>query len=165
MTLWSPSRISAFLLVLLAFPTVSHGQASPQDFLDCEVFDSCALRVRHGLIRTEIVRGAEDTPVARIGFGTPPLHELFARSDRAAVSFDQFSVDHKRTSWLRVLGGIEIVGGLVARAQENDDWAMALSISGIAIEVAAAIFSTRADEHLSRAIWWHNESLSDGSAR
>jgi hypothetical protein len=66
---------------------------------------------------------------------------------------------------MTVLGGIEIVGGLVARSQGEDDWAMALSISGIVIEVVGTVFRTRADEHLSKAIWWHNASLSEGRAR
>jgi hypothetical protein len=42
---------------------------------------------------------------------------------------------------------------------------LALSISGVAIELAAMLFRTRADEHLSRAIWWYNESLTPEGVR
>jgi hypothetical protein len=163
MTFSSACRVTVLLLAGLGLPTMAQAQAGAQTLLGCDVYDSCALRVRHGLLRTEIVRGTEDTPVAEIGFGTPPLEELFARSDQAALGFDRFSRDHKRASWLAVLGAAEIVGGLVARSQGEDDWAMALSISGIVIEVVGTVFRTRADEHLSTAIWWHNESLSKGS--
>jgi hypothetical protein len=165
MTFSSASRIAVLLLAGLGVPTVAQSQAGTQNILGCDVYDSCALRVRHRLLRTEIVRGTEDTPIAEIGFGTPPLEELFARSDQAALGFDGFRKDHKRASWMTVLGGIEIVGGLVARSQGEDDWAMALSISGIVIEVVGTVFRTRADEHLSKAIWWHNASLSEGRAR
>jgi len=168
MILSSAFRITVLPLVLLAglvVPGVAHGQAGTQNILDCEVFDSCALRVRHRLFRTEIVRGTEDTPIAEIGFGTPPLRELFARSDQAAMGFDRFRKSHGRASWMSVLGGLEFLGALVARSQEEDDWAMALSLSGVVIEVASMIFRTRADEHLSRAIWWYNESLSEWRAR
>ncbi len=37
--------------------------------------------------------------------GLPPLGEFLARSDSAALSFDQFRTDHARSSWLTVLGG------------------------------------------------------------
>ena len=165
MSLLSASRIIVLLLAGVGIPTVAQGQASPRDSLDCEVFDRCALRVRHRLLRTEIVRGTDDTRVAEIGFGTPPVEELFARSDQAALGFHRFRKDHRRASWMTVLGGLELVGGLVARSQGEDDWAMALSISGVVIEVAARIFRIRADDHLSTAIWWYNESLSEGRAR
>jgi hypothetical protein len=165
MTLHNASRFSILLLGFLALPTVTHGQTSNQDLRGCEVFASCALRVRYRLFRTEIVRGTESTHVARIGFGAPPLDELLSRSDRSAVSFDRFRQDHTKSSWLAVLGGLEIVGGLVARAQDNEDWAIGLSISGVVIEIAAVIFRTRANEHLSEAMWWYNESLAKGEVR
>lgn len=165
MTFSSASRTAVLLLAGLGVPTFALGQATPRNILDCEVFDSCALRVRHGLFRTEIVRGTEDTPIAEIGFGTPPLQELFARSDQAALGFDRFRTSHTRASWMSVLGGLEFVGALVARSQGEDDWAMGLSIGGVVIEVAAMIFRTRADEYLSKAIWWYNESLTEGRSR
>ena len=51
------------------------------------------------------------------------------------------------------------IGGLVAESQGNEDWAVGLSIGGTIVEVFAAIFRSKADEHLSHAIWWYNESL------
>lgn len=157
--------VTSIIVGILAFPAVTQGQARTQGAFDCEAFDDCALRIRHRLIRTEIVQGTESIEVARIGLRNPPLQDLFARSDRAAVSFDEFRKDHRRASWLTVLGGIEIIGALVARAQDNEDWANALSISGIVIEVAGMIFRTRADEHLSDAIWWYNRSLAGEGVR
>jgi hypothetical protein len=146
-------------------PIAAYGQAENPELVDCQVSDRCALRVRHGLFGTEIVRGTEDRPIAEIGFRATPLGELFARSDQAAHDFDRFGTNHRRASWMSVLGGVELVGALVARSQGEDDRAMALSISGVAIEVVAMIFRTRADEHLSRAIWWYNELPSDGGGR
>jgi hypothetical protein len=154
-----------FLLVVCpAVPTGAHGQTANQAILGCDVFEDCALRVRYRLFRTEIVRGTESTRVARVGLGTPPLEELFSRSDRAALSFERFRKEHRRSSWLTVLGGIEIAAGLVARAQDSEDWAVALSVTGVVIELAGMLFRTRADEHLSAAIWWYNESLARGGA-
>jgi hypothetical protein len=97
--------------------------------------------------------------------GTPPLEQLFSRSDGSAVSFDRFRTDHRRASWLTVLGGLELIGGLVARSRDNDDWALALSISGVFIELTGMVFRIRADEHLSQAIWWYNASLPKGRVR
>jgi yecA family protein len=57
------------------------------------------------------------------------------------------------------------LGSLVARSQDREDWATALSVSGVVIEAAGMVFSTRADEHLSQAIWWYNVSLPKGRAR
>jgi hypothetical protein len=159
------SRTAGLLLALLGLPAVTHGRTNAQELPVCEAYNTCALRVQYRLLGTEIVRGAENTRVARIGWGTPPLEELFARSDQATTRFDRFRTDHGRASWLAVLGGIEIIGGLVARSQGADDWALGLSISGVAVEVAARIFSTRADEHLSQAIWWYNASLAEGTRK
>ena len=89
MRLKSASLVSVLLLVLLAglgAPTAVHGQVSKPEILDCQVFDGCALRIRHRLFGTEIVRGTQDTPIAEIGFRTPPLEELFARSQGAGSS-------------------------------------------------------------------------------
>jgi hypothetical protein len=165
MTLPNPSRIATLLLGFLALASVTHGQTAAQEILGCDVFEDCALRVKYGFLRTEVVRGTENSRVARIGLGTPPLHELFSRSERAALSFERFRVDHKRSSWLTIVGGIEIAAGLVARSQDNEGLAAALSISGFVIEIAAMVFRTRADEHLSQAIWWYNESLPRGGVR
>jgi hypothetical protein len=147
------------LLGSLAFPSLSHGQNRIQEAVDCESPEACALRVRYRLFRTEVVRGPEDLRVARIGFGAPPLEEIFSRSHEASLSFERFGKNHNRSSWLRVLGGIEIAAGLVARSLDEEDWAVGLSISGVVIEMAAMLFRTRANEHLSRAIWWYNRSL------
>jgi hypothetical protein len=153
------------LVALLAPPTAISGQWAPKEVPGQEVFDRSALRLRHRLFRAEVVRGSESISVARIGLGTPPLGDLFSRSDEATLSFDEFRKDHKRGSWLTVLGGLELLGSLVARSQDSEDWAMALSISGVVIEGAGMIFRTRADEHLSQAIWWYNASLPKGSVR
>jgi hypothetical protein len=150
------------LLGSLALPAATHAQAGSQEISGCSVFEDCALRVQYGFLRTEVVRGTEDIRVARIGLGTPALDELFSRSDTAALSFESFRVDHRRSSWLKVLGGVEIAAGLIARSRDNEDWARALSVSGIVLELVGMVFRTRADEHLSRAIWWYNESLTLG---
>ena len=165
MTLSSASRIAFLSFVFLGAPKVTHGQTSAQTILDCDAYASCALRVQYGLLNTKIVRGTESTDLARIGLGTPPLEALFARSDPSAISFDLFSADHARSSWLAVLGGIGFVGGLIAGARGDEDWAAGFSIGGTAFEVGAAIFRTKANEHLSKAIWWYNESLTRRGAR
>ena len=165
MTRSNAPRIAFLLFVFLGAPTVTHGQTNVESNLNCDAYASCSLRVQHGLLNTRIVRGAESTHLARIGLGTPPLEELFARTDASAISFDQFSADHARSSWLAVLGGIGFVGGMIARARGNEDWAAGLSIGGTVFEVGAAIFTRKAAEHLSQAIWWYNESLSRPDAR
>jgi hypothetical protein len=156
--------VAGIILLFSGSPAITWAQATEVDG-GYEAFDSCALRVRHGLFRTEIVRGTEGLRVAGIGWGNPPLGELFARSPRATVSFEAFRRDHIRSSWMTALGGIEIVGGLVARARDHEDWARALTIGGIVVEVAGMIFRARADEHLSDAIWWYNRSLLEDGDR
>ena len=165
MTLSGAAIIAFLLLPFLGLPAVAHGQTGTQGNLGCDVYDNCALRVQHRFFSDKVVRGTESIHVARIGFGTPPLEDLFTRSDSAAVSFDQFRTDHSRSVWLTVLGGIEFIGGIVAESQGNDDLAVGLSIGGTIIEVAATIFRTRANEHLSNSIWWYNRSLTVGGVR
>jgi hypothetical protein len=157
--------IALLTFLVLGAPTVTHGQTSTQAPPGCDAYDSCALRVQYRLLGTKIVRGTDDTDVARIGFGAPALQELFARSDRASISFDQFREDHLRSSWLGLLGGIGFVGGLVAGARGNEELAAGLSIGGTVFSVGSGIFVTRSREHLSKAVWWYNESLAARSVR
>jgi len=157
--------LAILLLGLSGLPGKTQAQNVNQEVPGCDAYEDCALRVQYRLFRTEIVRGMESNRVARIGLGTPPLDEILSRSRRATVSFEGYREDHRRSSWLTVLGGIEIMAGLVARAQDKEDWAVALSISGVLIEVGARIFNSRANEHLSEAVWWYNESLVPKGAR
>jgi hypothetical protein len=165
MTLSGSLQIAVLLFVFSGTPAVIHGQTDTQTTLDCDIYDDCALRVQHNLLSSNIVRGPESTRVARIGFGTPPLENLFARSEVAAASFGLFRTDHTRASWLTVLGGVEFLAGIIAGARGNDDLAMALAIGGTVIEVVGAIFRTKANEHLSHSIWWYNQSLSEKGGR
>ncbi len=136
--------------------------ASAQPEAGCHVYDQCALRVQHHILSTWIVRGAEETRVARIGFRPPRLQGLFQASEPAALAFRQFRSHHARSSWLAILGGLEIVGGMVARANGKDDWALGLSIGGTVFELAAGIFRMKANEHLSTSIWWYNQPFAEG---
>lgn len=145
-------------LVVWAIPASASGQAAtgaPR----LEADDTLALRVRYRLLGTTIVRGPADAQVARIGFGTPPLRDLFAGSEEAAASFERFSKEHARSSWTGLLGGIGFVGGMVAGARGEERWAAALSIGGTVFSMGSGVFRTRANEHLSKAIWWYNASL------
>ena len=165
MTLSSASRTGLLTLVLLGAPAVTHGQTRTQATPPCDTYDSCALRIQHHVFSTRIVRGEEDMEVAQIRFRTPALQELFARSDRAAISFDDFRQDHTRSAWLGLLGGIGFVGGLVAGAYESEEWAAGLSIGGTVFSVSAGVFRTKSLEHLSKAIWCYNQSLSEQGGR
>jgi hypothetical protein len=58
-----------------------------------------------------------------------------------------------------LLGGIGFVGGLIAGARGDDRWAAAFSVGGTVFSMGSGIFRTRANEHLSKTIWWYNASL------
>lgn len=148
-------------LALAATPNAGQGQVVPLGASACDAYAGCALRVQHGLFSTRIVRGTDDTEMAKLGFGAPPLDDLFASSAEAAISFQRFRTAHVRSSWMGLLGGIGFVGGLVAGARGHHDWAAGLSLSGTAFSFGSGAFRTRANEHLSRAVWWHNATLAD----
>lgn len=162
MNLFPGPRAALLALALFAAPSSLHGQADPSLHAACDAYERCALRVRHGFFTTRIVRGTDDTELARLGFGAPPLDDVFSLSDEAAVSFQRFRTAHVRSSWMGLLGGIGFVGGLVAGARGHHDWAAGLSLGGSVFSLGAGAFRTRADEHLSRAVWWHNASLAGG---
>lgn len=152
-------RVAVLALALFTLPSALDGQAGPAAQAVCDTYEGCALRLKYGLITTRIVRGADDAQVARLTFRPPPLEELFARSDPASASFQRFRTAHLRSSWMGLMGGIGFVGGLVAGAAGHHGWAAGLSIGGSVFSVGAGAFRTRANEHLSRAVWWHNASL------
>lgn len=159
MTLSSLARAALLALAVSALPADVGGQAGDGAGRHTAAYDTAALRVRHGLFRTSVVRGPEDVLVTHIGFGTPPLRELFSGSAGASASFERFARDHARSSWMGLLGGIGFVGGLIAGARGDDRLAATLSIGGTVFSMGSGIFSTRAREHLSKAVWWYNASL------
>lgn len=152
-------RVALLAFALSAPSKGALAQASAPAAPATQAYDSAALRVRHGIFRTSVVRGPEDALVTHVGFGTPPLRDLFSRSEAATASFERFTRDHARSSWTGLLGGIGWVGGLIAGARGDEELAAVFSIGGTVFSMGSGIFRTRADEHLSKAVWGYNASL------
>ena len=105
-------RTAVLVLALLGLPVAAQGQARVEEGAACEVYEDCALRVRHRLLATEIVRGAADIPVAEIGWGAPPIEALFARSDRAALSFDCLAAGFETSAEVPILMSATTLTGI-----------------------------------------------------
>ena len=131
----------------------------------CTEYAACALRVKHGFFKTKIVRGADDTELADIGFRTPPVRDVFQVAPEALVAYDLFGADHRRSSWTGALGFAGFLGGMIAGAKGGDDWAAGLSVGGTVFSLISGIFRTKANEHLSGAVWHYNASLSAAGNR
>lgn len=155
----TPKFVLLSLLLALLSPAGILAQSARPDAAGCDAYAACALRVQHRLFKTNVVRGSGDEVVAQIGFRTPPLENLFARSPEAALDFALFREDHRRSAWLGFLGGVGFLGGLIAGAKGEEGWAAGLSLGGTVFSMGSGLFRTKANEHMSSAIWWHNGSL------
>jgi hypothetical protein len=121
-------------------------------------YDECAIRVRSTFWSTQLVRGREAVPVARIGFFAPRLPLFGERSDSAGFYYDAFR-SRRNTQSILGLTGLGIAVGVVIAAASGADPPAELVLVSIPLTALAGMVTTGASDRLARAIWWYNRGL------
>lgn len=145
-------------MVLCAWPA-----AAPAQTPDPCTYDACALRVRYRLFGGQIVRGREDDRVASLGWLAPSVPLFAERSDTAAWYYASFRRRQHVGAALGFAGLVASAAALLVR-DSNDDLAAGLGIGGSVLFIGGGIQLGRANERLSRAVWWYNRALEPTAA-
>lgn len=147
-----PGIAFAFLLA-----GVQHGFAQAPD---CS-YDRCALRLNSTLFRTQLVRGRDAEPVARLGL-FPPRVTLFEQAnDSARNHYRSFRSAQAAGAGLGLAGFVGLTVGffLVVDERRRVDAGAALAVGGLALTLGGGLAMRSAGNHLSQAVWWYNREL------
>jgi len=138
------------------------GRAAAQAADAC-TYDTCALRVE----RRAIVGGVEGRVVTPIGYFRTDVGRVPWQSDPARRYARLFARDYTPGRLLYVLGTVAYTVGVFEgyrREEGFTGWPLAAVIGGVGVGVYGSYRLRRADDALSRAIWWHNRELPKGGA-
>ena len=148
-------RTSCFLTVtvLFAWPL-----AAPAQTPDACSYDACALRVRYRLLGGQLIQGREESRVVSLGWLAPNAPLFGERSDTAAWYYASFRRKQHVGAALGFAGLVASVAALLV-GNSNEDLAAGLGIGGTVLVIGGGIQLGRANERLSKAVWWYNRTL------
>lgn len=146
------------LTVLCVWPPTAPGQTP-----DACSYDACALRVRYRLLGGQIVQGREENRVVSLGWLAPNAPLFGERSDTAAWYYASFRRKQHVGAALGFAGLAASVAALLV-GDSNQDLAAGLGIGGSVLVIGGGIQLGRANERLSRAVWWYNRTLEPSGA-
>lgn len=122
-------------------------------------YDECALR----LWSSDVLRGTEEAKIGQFGFlRPPPLGELFAQSDSAALHFETLEKNYTNGRAITITSRVVSLAGLVLSFSSDSAeqrWGFGLQATGFAGGWLGQRRVRRAKEALSRAIWWYNRDV------
>lgn len=125
-------------------------------------YDQNALRVESYRGDLQIVRGIQGTVVARAGvFRGPRVAELVGQSEKALEEARIFERDYQPGQYAAALG-IAMMGATIAASRIADlNTVIPAGLTGVSIVLIAygGARLHRANQALSRAIWWYNRDL------
>lgn len=149
------------LLLVFALTVVSPAFAQQVTTDSLCTYDTCALRVESGFFSTQIVCGAEGTPVSRFGLFGSDLSEVVGSSERA-LEYARIYDRTRTPAALTALGAGLLLGFGAAAAQDNqvsDGVGLGMTIGGLGLAVVSFQLGTRSQRAFSRALWWYNRDL------
>jgi hypothetical protein len=153
----------AVLLVLAAAATASDAAAQRrpeyQPMPHVCTFDECAMRIRAPTLQTPsmLVRGLENIPVVQLGLLEPAVAPFLQLSDSAVAQAEIYDLLSDRGSIITIGGtAIAIVAPLVFRGAMQK---IGFTAAGIGLTIYGGTLSNRANDNLSRALWWYNREL------
>ena len=152
-------RVMLLLSLLLAVPASAQRSTAP-----CP-YDECALRIKSATFTAPpaLVRGLQDEQLARLGLFQAPITQYMLRSDSAAVYARKYDDTYDTGGVLTIVGTVlSIASPIIFRGTVRK---ILWTTAGIGISVYGGIITNRANDHLARAIWWHNRELTPGGRR
>jgi hypothetical protein len=132
------------------------GTAAPCSYLDC------ALRVEPGMRGARLIRGADGRLVGRLGlFHKSGIDSLLAMPDSTGLFARRYVAERHSGLILQVIGMALLAGSAIRTTTRHhwDGWDFATQGVGYGFLIPASRRLTRADQNLSRAVWWYNSSL------
>ncbi|CAN5870030.1 hypothetical protein BH23GEM9_BH23GEM9_28450 [soil metagenome] len=164
----APAALSVFAMIAMfatpAAPAAAQDVPPPtQQALPAPqqcTYDECALRIRAPTLTTpmKLVRGREAVDVVQLGLLHPAIEPFVQLSDSAAAYARTYDTLFDRGSVISLAGtAIAIVAPIAMRGTMQK---IAFTGVGIGFTVVGGVITNRANEALSKAIWWYNREVS-----
>lgn len=154
------------ICALAGAPTVAHAQrAEPARLPSACDYRACAYNIIAALHGLRVTRGADETPVATLGFlWTRDISDAFEGEGQAAA---KAAVRTRRWGALFTDLGLALLvtGAASAATQDLDETSTALMLGGAASLGLSVPIQFAADKHLARAVWQHNARYATGATR
>lgn len=152
------THTAAVLAALLALPLGASSQSHA-----CE-YDECALRLND----SEVLQGRSSERIAGFGFFRPPdLAERLASSDSATWYLEVVEESYTRGRVIWFAGQIVSAAGAllyISPDKTTQAWGFALQALGFSTGWLGQSRVARAEDAMSRAIWWYNRDVARGAS-
>lgn len=155
-------RLVAFV-AFAAVPLSASAQSSPvRAPIGC-TYETCALRVEPRFFSApRLLRGREGVVVGKLGGFGGGVDTLLAGPDSAAAHARHYVTEIRTANTLSLLSAVAFV--VVATRTDwfrdnGDDGDVAIGIGGTVLGLASIPFRLRAEQNLSRAVWFYNAAL------
>jgi hypothetical protein len=152
--------MSRLIIVLCAAHLLSLGATAMS--AQSSSYDENALRVESYRGDLQVVRGVHGTVVARAGvFRGPKVADLVSQSERALEEARVFERDYQPGQYAAAFG-IAMMGASIGVSRINDINAViptGLTAAGIVLIAYGGAKLHKANQALSKAIWWYNRDL------
>lgn len=157
---WAPGGAALVLLLALASPQRAQAQDAAPASMPCVEYERCALGLLANIGGISVVRGSEQTPIARLGFVLPGgrLDRAFA-GDTAAIRIGREALDQRRIGALLTVGAVltfVAASFLVLDADAEGSSAEGVFLAAAAQMGGGVYYQFKADNSLSRAVWTFN---------
>lgn len=148
-------------LLLLGSASAAAAQQRPEyrPFPEVCTFDECSLRIQAPSLRTPrmLVRGTENVPVVPLGLLEPAIAPFVQLSDSAVAQAEIYDLLSDRGSIVTIAGTVvAFAAPIIFRGAMQK---IGFTAVGIGLTVYGGTLTNRADDNLSRAIWWYNREL------
>jgi len=157
------TRSVTLALVSLAFaPLAANAQSASRAPSGC-TYETCALRVEPRFFSVpKLLRGREGVEVGKLGGFGGGVDSLLAGPDSAAAHARHYVGAIRTANSLSLLSAVAFV--VVATRTDwfrdnASDGDVAIGVTGTVLGLASIPFRLRAEQNLSRAVWFYNAAL------
>ena len=149
-------------LALLA-PSAAYAQSSAARAPVGCTYETCALRIEPRFWGpNRLLRGREGVEIGKLGGFGGGVDSLLAGPDSAAAYTRRYVTAARTTNTLSLLSAVAFV--VVATRtdwfrDDASDGEVAIGVTGAALALVSIPFRLRAEQSLSRAVWFYNAAL------
>ena len=156
-------RIVIAVALTLAVPVAVRAQSSTASAPVGCTYETCALRVEPRFWGPQrLLRGREGVEIGKLGGFGGGVDTLLAGPDSAAAYARRYVNAARATNTLSLLSAVAFV--VVATRtdwfrDDASDGEVAIGITGVALALVAIPFRVRAEQSLSRSVWFYNAAF------
>jgi hypothetical protein len=144
-----------------------YAQTAPAAVVRCAYVD-CALRLEPSSGGRRLVRGASGQVIGGFGlFHSSAVDSLLAGPDSTAANTRRYKAE-RHTGFMYLLAGLTagVASMVYFKAHHQNEGIDLVGLAAVwAFTIPSAGHYSRAEQHLSRAVWWYNAAVVDSTSK